>query len=114
MADTSWTDAGLESGTYTYHVTAVYNYGESPVSAPCEVAYVHTGIETAEMAGDVAVAVSGGCIVVDGAEGMPLAVASVDGKILSRMVASAHEVIPVSAGVYLVCAGEKVVKVVVK
>lgn len=114
VTDTSWTDGGLESDTYTYHVTAVYNYGESPVSAPCEVAYVQTGVKTAETAGDVTVKADGGCIVVDGAEGMPLAVASVDGKTLSRIVASAHEVIPVSAGVYLVRAGDKVVKVVVK
>ena len=93
-----------------YHVTAVYDKGES---APVGVAVSMSGVADI-VAGGVSIDVIDGSIVVAGADGKPVAVYAVDGKTIFSSVGEAKTVIHVSGGIYVVKAATTVKKVIVK
>lgn len=100
---------GVDGKKYTYNVTVVYAKTTSGASNDCKIVYS----ELEEVAADnLAITTENGAIVVTGAEGALVTVVAVDGKTLYNAVGDARvEVLP---GVYVVKAGEKVAKVLVK
>lgn len=111
VAETEYVDANVESGTYTYVVLAVYETG---VSAPSNKAVIDVQVGIDGVKAGVKVVSGKGAIAVTGAAGEALAVMAADGKVLYSGVASDKEVVSVPAGVYVVRAGNKTVKVAVK
>lgn len=111
VAETEYVDTEVESGTYTYVVLAVYETG---VSAPSNKAVIDVQVGIDGVKAGVKVVSGKGAIAVTGAAGEALAVMAADGKVLYSGVASDKEVVSVPAGVYVVRAGNKTVKVAVK
>ena len=91
-------------------MTAVYTVGESKASDKIMVAT--TGIDNV-LAG-VNIAAEAGNIVVTGAEGLNVSVVAVDGKVIFAGAGEARTVVAVGQGVYVVKAGDKTAKVLVK
>lgn len=111
---TTYTDANVAAGTYTYNVVAVYNLGEARVSAPVTVAHYTTGVASAAADGGATISVADGCIVVSVAESAEVAVSAVNGVVLFKGTVTGEARVPAAAGVYMVKAGQQVSKVVVK
>lgn len=110
VEDTGFVDAEVTEGEHVYHVTAVYDKGES---APAAVSVSMSGL-TDIAAGAVSINVIDGSIVIDGADGKPVAVYAVDGKTIFSSVGEVKTVVPVSSGIYVVMAAETVKKVIAK
>ena len=109
VEEPTFTDADAAEGEHVYHVTAVYDKGES---APVQVSITKSDIAAVE-ASAVTVSVVDRSIVVTGAEGQPVAVYTVDGKTLCSMTGQAKTVVPVPTGIYIVKAATTVRKVIV-
>lgn len=98
-----------EAVTYTYHVTTVFEAGESELSEPVT---VDTSAAGAVAASSIKVTAANGTIFVTGAEGMNVTVAMVDGKVLYNGVGDTS--IQVVPSVYLVTVNDLTFKVLVK
>lgn len=110
---TSYVDiTAVEGETYSYKVTAVYiGKGESGASNAAIVG--DTGVDC--VSGDgVSVSAATGKIIVANAQGLPVNVASVNGVVLFNGKGDARTEIAVAPGVYIVKAGGKVVKLIVR
>lgn len=109
---TSYVDTKTEAGkSYTYHVTAVWDKGESRVS---NAATAVSGVVDTFVA-DVRVSSLDRVITVTGAEGMPVGVYTVDGRLVAETPGAAVTRIPVDAdGVYIVRAGSSLSKIIVR
>ncbi len=109
-AECEYLDATAVAQNNEYAVTAVYTVGESKASDKLLIST--TGLDQVvagvEIVGEV------GQIVVTGAEGLELSVVAVDGKVVYAATAQAKTVVNLVAGVYVVKAGDKVAKVLVK
>ncbi len=109
-AECEYLDATAVAQNNEYAVTAVYTVGESKASDKLLIST--TGLDQVvagvEIVGEV------GQIVVTGAEGLELSVVAVDGKVVYAATAQAKTVVNLAAGVYVVKAGDKVAKVLVK
>ena len=70
------------NGDHTYGVSALYNLGESPLS---EVRVSFSGVDGIE-AGNVRVSAGKGVILIEGAEGLDVAVYASDGKCIHSRV----------------------------
>lgn len=104
--------AGLTTGLHTYHVTAVYDEGESPLSNGAPVAVINGLGDVA--ARQPAVSTRAGSIVIAGAKGLPVTVCNMKGQtVYSGTTAADTAVIPVAAGQYLVRAGSMAANVLV-
>ncbi|MDE6326491.1 MAG: choice-of-anchor J domain-containing protein, partial [Duncaniella sp.] len=110
VEEPAFTDADVADGEHLYHVTAVYDKGES---MPVSVSVAKSGIPVAG-ASVVTVSVADRSIVVTGADGHPVAVYTVDGKTVYSSAGQARTVIPVQPGIYIVKAATTVRKVIVK
>lgn len=99
-----------EAGSHTYHVTAVYTYGESPLSNSATA----TALSVAGIEGSVKVNGGRGCINVVGAEGREVKVADTAGIVVWSGVAEADLHLPAQAGIWLVAVDGHVSKVTVK
>ena len=95
---------------HVYHVTAVYNRGESEVSNA--VTLKKSGIDAIGLTPATRVAVEGRDIVVCGAENLPVMIAAVDGKTIHAATGNAR--VAVLPGIYLVKVDRKVTKLIVK
>lgn len=93
-----------------YHVTAVYEQGESRACAP--VVIEGSGVNSAE-ADHVAVSVADGVINVAGCRGY-INVYSVDGHMVANAASKGHDSFRVAPGLYIVVADGQSVKVTVK
>lgn len=100
----------LAAGLHTYHVTALYAEGESALSNAAPVAVV-SGITTAD-GRRLSITTQPGCIVVNEAKGLKVAVYTLDGRTVFQGQGDA--VVPVAAGQYVVVAGSTAANVVVK
>ena len=97
---------------HTYHVTAVYDEGESPLSNGAPVAVINGLGDVA--ARQPAVSTRAGSIVIAGAKGLPVTVCNMKGQtVYSGTTAADTAVIPVAAGQYLVRAGSMAANVLV-
>ena len=109
-----FTDTDAPSGKEcTYHVTVVYDKGESRLSNG--VLLNLSGVEEVASQSGVSVSTSDGCIKVTGALGEDISIHAADGRSVAAFRATAGEVsVPVAAGIYLVRAGSVTVKVAVR
>lgn len=109
----SWLDSSEISGNEPeYRVTAVYDKGESRPSDVAEITLV--GLSETNI-GNISVSGRNGHIVVDGAAGLPVAVYTADGRAYASTVsASGRETINAAPGIYMVKAGNKIEKVIVR
>ena len=109
-------DGMVDEGTHTYHVTALYNIGESQLSNPAEVEIRPLG--ALESTGDGLVEIRGGrgCAVVTGAFGLAVEAYTPDGRLIFRGQADSdgRAVIPAQPGVCLVKAGSSAAAVIVR
>ncbi len=99
-----------DTADHMYHVTAVYNRGESEVSNAVTIA--KSGIDDIFAAGAVKVFVEGKQIIVSGAAGKTVTIVSTDGKTLYNAEGNAR--VNVLSGIYLVTVNRSTVKVVVR
>lgn len=106
VAECEYTDAAGKAGD-VYQVTVIYNKG---VSAGSNEAAATSALD--ELTAGVKVTTAQGTIIVTGAEGLDVTVIAVDGKVL--YAAKGDATVAVETGVYVVKAGDKVVKVLVK
>lgn len=97
----------------TYHVTAVYEAGESNLSEPA-VINVTTGVDGVTSDGKVTFSIDGQTLVITGATGLQINVYSADGKIIATQAGEAVNRINLVAGIYVATAGEYKAKVLVK
>ena len=109
----SWLDSSEKSDVDPeYRVTAVYDKGESKPSEIAGITFV--GLNIAE-SDNISVTASAGLITVCGAEGLPVLVSGADGRTVTAISkASAKETILAAPGIYLVKAGSRVAKVIVR
>lgn len=105
----SYIHQGVEPGSHTYHVTAIYNRGESEASEPLIIST--SGIENI-MSENSAVAVEGRTIIVTAATDVPVRIVSVDGKNIAA--AAGNTCASVSPGIYLVNVDNTITKVIVR
>lgn len=108
LTTNSYVHTDIESDkTYTYHVTATYNRGESEANA---ITLETTGVNGIKAS--VKVAVEGRQIVVTGASDNNVRVIATDGKVLYSAEGDAR--VSVSSGIYLVQIGNRTTKVIVR
>lgn len=107
----SFVDKGYSADDHIYHVSAVYDRGES---VPAKVEYKGmSGVETIAGA-DIRVYGAKGEIVIEGGEGLPAAIMLADGKIIRNATLSGRGARYAAApGLYLVRIGRRTVKVIV-
>lgn len=111
VGETEYVDTEATDGDHSYVVITVYDRGTSAPSNAVTVAA--TGINDVLAAG-ISIHAAKGTITVAGAEGQHLTVAAIDGKVVYSATAAARTTVNVAAGVYVVKAGNKIVKVAVK
>lgn len=112
VASTNFVDEQVVSSSHVYHVTAVYDKGESAPSAPFYL--IETGVEGLESS-DVAVSVDVNGIIVKGAMGQHVNVCDSTGIVLySEEASSDYLHISLNAGIYVVSVGNSNVKIAVK
>ena len=111
VTECAHTDAPAEDGDYTYTVTAMYNLGESVPTNRVLVTVAHDGIGDATVSA-VTVTAGIGTITVTGAEGLNVTVNDMAGKTVATSKGNLRA--RVAAGCYLVTAGTRATKVMVK
>lgn len=111
VTTTSFTDTTDEPGKHTWTVTAVYAQGESRGSntATPDLSSIST-----EMAASISITAAHGEIIVDGAEGLNISVASTDGRLIFNNIGQAETHIEVASGIYIVKAGTTTAKLIVR
>lgn len=107
---TSFIHNGVSAGSHTYHVTAVYNRGESEVSEPLVLSSL-SGIGDAAVEG-VTVIVEGNDIIVTAPADAAVQIVTTDGKTV--VAATGGTRATVADGLYLVTVGQTVTKVIVR
>lgn len=101
-----------EDKTYTYHVTALYNHGESGPSN--KVLHNHTSAIEGVATSEAVAFADGGSIVIANAEGMSVSVSSAAGLTVYEGEGAFRTVIPAQSGVYVVNIDRKTFKLIVK
>ena len=109
VTEAAYTHVPADDAAHTYHVTALYDKGESELSEP--VTIDQSGLDSILAAG-LKVAVEGRDIVVTGAAGKLVTINAIDGKTLHSATGDAR--VAVAPAVYLVTADGKTVKVLVR
>lgn len=114
VENTEYADANVVEGTeYKYVVVALFDEGTGRVSNTAKIKFEkESGLESLGAA--KAIATAKNTIIVRGFAGEKVIVSSADGKVIANGEASEISSISVPAGVYVVKAGNKSVKVVVK
>lgn len=108
---TEYLDTEAEEGLHTYAVTAVYAEGESALSNEVEINL--SGVADL-LAADVTIQVVGRTIVVNAPEAINVAINGADGRVLMARNGKKNYSVAVAPGVYMVKAGARIAKVVVK
>lgn len=112
VAQPAFTDTDADDQTHTYHVTAVYDKGESAPSAAFTIQ--SSGIDDA-FSSVMRITAGEGCIIVTGAQGQRIDVCQPSGMtIYSQIAGSPVVTIGAEAGIYIVNAGGKTIKLVVR
>lgn len=110
LAQPTFLDTEADETAHTYHVTALFDRGESELSEPLDIAQGSgiAGVEASAMKVDV----EGSDIVVSNAPLQAVTIVAADGKVLHKALGDTRcTVLP---GVYLVTVGSDTVKVAVK
>lgn len=112
---TDYADANVVEGTtYDYVVVALFEEGAGRVSNTATIKFEKEQSGLDELGAAKAIATAKNTIIVRGFAGEKVVVSSADGKVIANGEASEISSISVPAGVYVVTAGDKSVKVVVK
>lgn len=111
-SDRTFSESGVAAGDHIYGVSALFGERES-ASVNVTVKVGDSGAETVE-SGAARIYALPGAIAVDGAEGMEVSVVNAAGVLLASGDDASCYRFNVAAGVYVVSAGDTVVKVVVK
>ncbi len=113
LAETTFIDNAGVANVADYRVSVVYERGESRLSKPAD---EYSGIAATVADGDIKMSVSAGIITVcSGLRGLDITVYKADGSVVGSAVSSgASTDFTVSPGVYIVKAGSRVAKVVVR
>ncbi|MCD8394804.1 MAG: choice-of-anchor J domain-containing protein [Bacteroidales bacterium] len=111
ITSTEYLDTEAEEGVHKYAVTAVYAEGESALSN--EVELDNSGVANV-LAADVTIEVVGRHIVVNAPEAINVAINGADGRVLMARNGKNSYSVAVAPGVYMVKAGSRIAKVVVK
>ncbi len=106
----SYVDNDVVDGDHVYQVTVLYDKGESVGSN--KVPLSSDGIH--DVTTGVSINAAEGLILVNGADGLAVAVCSVDGKVVYAGVGQDVMAISVEQGLYLVSVGETTAKLMVK
>lgn len=110
----TFTDSTVDNkSVYDYTVTGVYAEGESNLSNKVTVDTNGSGIGSIGTSAVTITAVDG-AVIVTGADGLSVEVFTADGKTATRAEGTAHTVISLTEGFYIVKAGTTVAKVIVK
>ncbi len=113
VENTAYADSNVVKGTeYKYVVVALFDEGTGRVSNTASIVYGQSGLD--ELGAAKSIATARNTIIVRGFAGEKVIVSSADGKVIANGEASEISSISVPAGVYVVKAGNKSVKVVVK
>ncbi len=110
VEECAYLDVESTVGEHEYAVVPVFDRGEGK---PAFVT-VTTKTGIADVNAGIVITTADKSVVVLGAEGVEVTVSALDGKVLFAAEGTAKTVVPVSTGVYVVKAGEKVAKVIVK
>lgn len=112
VANAEFVDTKAAEGDHTYHVTALYDLGESALSEPAYIKY--NSVESA-LADGVKVSVEGLTVTVTGAEGLNVKVVSANGAVLAQGIAeNVFKTTVANPGVYFVVVADKAFKLAVK
>lgn len=103
--------AEVAEGVHTFRVSAVYEPGESELSAPATVDST-TGIESVSASSAAVIRTVAGHVVVSGLSDAPYAVFTPEGRLVARGVGEAA--VALRPGLYVVVAGPTTAKVVVR
>lgn len=104
LNSSNFKDETVEYDTeYVYHVTAIYEDGESAPSNEYKTSL--SGIDLIE--GNVTVMSAEGAIVIGNAEGMDVLVSTLDGRVIYHGEGALKTVLNVDKGIYIVTAGHK-------
>lgn len=111
---TSFLDTNVVDGqTYSYHVTAVWDLGESPLSNEALIGF--SSIADIAPASAATISVENRTIHINGAEGSNVAVYTTSGLCIAAVPGSSHTEISVaSAGIYIVKVGNTIAKLAVR
>lgn len=109
---TQYVEKDVEDGTHTYNVTAVYNVGESALSNDAVITLKNSEVESL-IADGITISVANKVITVKGAVGEQINIYGVDGRTIASAVGTDVDKFAVSYGIYVVRAGDVIVKVVV-
>ena len=105
----------LTTGLHTYHVTALYDEGESPLSNAAPVAVINAVDDQLSETLQPVVAGRAGCIEIAGGKDMPVIVYNIKGQtVYSSQTTSAKTIVPIVSGQYLVRVGTKMFNVIVR
>lgn len=107
-AECEYIDANAPAGDLAYVVTVVYDKGESAASNEATISFSSLD----DIISGLSISTEPGKIIVKGAEGIDVIVVATDGKVLYS--AKGDATIATLPGIYVVKAGQKVVKVAVK
>ncbi len=112
VALAEFVDTNAPKGDHTYHVTALYDLGESALSDP---AYVSVSSVESVVAGGLSISAEGLTVTVAGAEGQEVKVTAPNGVVLAQGVADqVFKATVAHPGVYIVIVAEKAYKLIVK
>ncbi|MCM1369984.1 MAG: DUF6383 domain-containing protein [Candidatus Amulumruptor caecigallinarius] len=114
IADTRYVDSHVCDVDTRYAVSAVYaGRGESKACEPIVLNVNGAGVDAPEMSG-ITVRGVRNAVVIDNAVGMRAFVCDMQGRLVASPLCGAREVIGVAPGVYVVKAGNKAVKIIVR
>ena len=109
----TFTENEVPAGNHTYHVTALYNRGESRGSNPAEVSFV-VSLDKVEASGITVKGGEGEIAVTTADSAVNILVIAADGRTVASVVAEGNLRIPAAPGIYLVATPAGAVKVAVK
>lgn len=109
VAETSFLDTEAGKGSHIYHVTAVYNRGESEVSEPASIGVTAIDGVNADV---LSVRTQDREIIVTGAAESKVVVVNTQGQVVATSVGDLR--VAVAPGIYVVTAGADTCKVIVK
>lgn len=114
VEETTYTDASVTEGEYSYVVTVVYDKGESKISNVVTITVSNaTGIDGIA-ANTTKVSVNNKTITVANADGKNVSICTIDGKMVYNANCQDAANVHVENGIYIVKVGNTVVKTVVK